>query len=131
MSTTRRARSVGCSLLAMVMAGQSGAADLGADAVSGLVGGTTWSAQVLDTQAASWDWKKDGTVCLRLGNTSGQCDDSGTWKLDGGRVCYRLTWWLKSYDMTSACLNVAELGNGRYEAKAVNGSRFMRFTIVR
>lgn len=131
MATAHKALSVGFLFLTMLTSRPSGAADLGADAVGRLVSGTTWSARVLDTQAASWDWKTDGTVCLRLGGADGRCDDSGTWKLDGDRVCYQLTWWLKSYGMTSACLSVAELGHGRYEAKAANGNRFMQFTLAR
>lgn len=131
MPTTCDALPVGFLVSTLLMSAPSSAADLDAQSIRRLVSGTTWSARVLDTQAASWDWKSDGTVCLRLGGTSDKCDDSGTWKLDGERVCYQMTWWLKSYGLTSACLSVAELGNGRYEAKTVNGSRFMQFTIVR
>ena len=131
MTMTCRKYSSGMFLVAMLVALPAGASELGSDAVRNLVGGTTWSTESLlnSTQLRSFDWKKDGTLCVRFGGTSGKCDDSGTWKVVGERVCYELTWWLKSYDMTSSCLGVSDLGNGRYEAKLANGTPFMQFTV--
>jgi hypothetical protein len=116
----------------MLAALPADAAELGSDAVRKLVSGTVWSTERMlnSNQLRSLDWKKDGTLCLRLGGTSGKCDDSGTWRIVGQRVCYELTWWMKSYDMASACLGVSDLGNGRYEAKLVNGTSFMQFTVA-
>jgi hypothetical protein len=117
---------------ATLLARPSGAADLGADAVKSLLGGKMWKTEKMgqSNQLGSFEWKKDGMVCLRLGdNTSGKCDDSGTWRIDGARLCWEFTWWLKTYDMASACLGVAELGKGRYEAKMASGFKFMDFTV--
>lgn len=131
MSITRKWLSVAFSFSTMLLASASGAADLASDAVKNLVGGKMWVTENMlnSRQLRSFEWKKDGTVCLRLGSTSGKCDDSGTWRIDGARVCWEFTWWMKTYDMASACLGVAELGKGRYEAKMANGGTFMEFTV--
>lgn len=132
MTTTCKTYWGGLCLVAMLVPLPAGAADLGSDAVRKLVSGMMWSTEKMlnSNQLRSFDWKKDGTLCLRLGGTSGKCDDSGTWKIVGQRVCYELTWWMKSNDMMSACLGVADLGNGRYEAKLVSGTPFMQFTVA-
>ena len=132
MSIARKGLPVAFSFSAMFLASPSGAADLGSDAVKNLVGGKMWTTEKMlnSNQLRSFEWKKDGTVCLRLGSTSGKCDDSGTWRIDGDRVCWEFTWWMKSQDMASACLGVAELGKGRYEAKMASGLRLMDFTVT-
>jgi len=132
MTTTCKTYSGGLCLVAMLVALPAGAADLAPDAVRKLVSGMMWTTEKMlnSTQLRSFDWKKDGTLCLRLGGTSGRCDDNGTWKIDGQRVCYQLTWWMKSQDMASACLSVADLGNDRYVAKIPSGSTFMEFTVA-
>ena len=76
-------------------------------------------------------WNKDGTVCVHIGEASGKCHDTGTWEISGARVCYKMTWWLKSYDMTSECLGVVDLGNGRYQARIPSGSRVWEFTLAK
>ena len=131
MAATRKALSCGFLFSTMLIAGPSAAAELGADAVRNLVGGKMWIAEkMLSTnQLRSFEWKDDGSVCLRLGSTSGRCDDSGHWKIDGARVCWDFTWWMKTYDLASTCLGIAELGKGRYEAKMANGTTFMEFTV--
>jgi hypothetical protein len=130
--TTGKSHSGGLFLAGMLVVLPAAAADLAPDAVRKLVSGMMWTTEKMlnSTQLRSFDWKRDGTLCLRLGSTSGKCDDNGTWKIDGQRVCYQLTWWMKSYDLASACLNVADLGNGRYEAKIPSGSTFMEFTVT-
>jgi hypothetical protein len=131
MSETRKGLSVGLVFLTMLSGSPSGAADLGSDAVQRLAAGKMWiTKQIADSRAlASFEWKRDGTVCLRLTETSGKCDDSGTWRIDDARVCWEFTWWAKSQGMTSACLSVAELGKGLYEAKVASGTQFLVFTV--
>lgn len=117
----------------MLAAIPAGAKDLDADSMRKLASGKTWSAANLlnSTQSASFDWKADGTVCLRLDSTSSKCDDSGTWKIVDQRICYEMTWWLKSYDLKSACLSVVDLGKSRYEAKLPSGTSFFKFTVMK
>jgi hypothetical protein len=131
MSVTRKGPWIALSSSAMFLAGPSVAADLGSDAVKALVGGKMWIAeQVADARShTSFEWKADGTVCLRLSDTAGKCDDSGTWRMDGAQVCWKFTWWLKSVDMTTACVSVAELDKGRYQAKVASGNQFMVFSV--
>ncbi|MEP6607900.1 MAG: hypothetical protein ABJA83_04405 [Burkholderiaceae bacterium] len=108
------------------------AANLDANALQKLTSGKTWSATKIgtSTQPASFEWKVDGTVCLRLGQSGGKCDDQGTWKIVGQGVCYQMTWWLKSYDLMSSCLAVEDLGKGDYEAKLPTGGPFFKFKIT-
>lgn len=133
MTKTRKTCPAGLIFAAMLVTLPAGAADLDAAAVRNLVSGKMWITEKLlnSSQLKSFDWKKDGTLCVRLGGTNGKCDDSGSWKLDGARVCYELSWWLKTQDMASACLDVADLGNGRYAANMSSGTRFMEFTVAR
>jgi hypothetical protein len=120
-------------LVFLMVALPAGAADLGSDQVRNLANGAMWSTKNMlnSNQLRSFDWKKDGTLCLRLGGTDGKCDDQGTWKVEGQRMCYELTWWMKSQGMTSACFGVSDLGNGSYEATLPSGTRFMQFTVAR
>jgi hypothetical protein len=131
MSLTRSGLSVACLFSAMLWASPSRAADLASDDLKGLVGGKMWvTEQVADARTlASFEWKKDGTVCLRLSDTSGKCHDNGTWRIDDARLCWEFTWWAKTSGMISACVSVAELGTGRYEAKTASGTRFLLFTV--
>jgi hypothetical protein len=108
--------------------------ELGADAVLKLVSGRTWlTEKILDSRNTGvMAWKKDGTVCLHIGgDASGKCHDTGTWKMSGTRVCYQMTWWGKSQGILSECLGVADLGNGRYQARIPSGSRVWEFTLAR
>ncbi len=133
MSNTRKLLSGGLVTVAMLAALPAGAKDLDADSVRKLASGKTWSTAKMaqSTQPVSFEWKADGTVCLRLGETSGKCADSGTWKVVDQRICYEMTWWLKSYDLMSACLSVADLGHGSYEAKIPSGTSVFQFTVAK
>jgi hypothetical protein len=130
MSTKDRFLSGGLMLVVALAATAAGSKDLAGDSLRKLATGNTWStAGMLNSaQPASFEWMNDGTVCLRMGSTSGKCDDRGTWKIVDQRICYELTWWLKSYGLTSECLTVEDLGKGTYEAKLPSGSPMFKFT---
>lgn len=100
-------------------------------ALTDLATGKTWSypRTLSANQATSWNWKADGTVCMWTGSPSGKCSDDGTWKIVEKRICYRLTWWLKSEDMTSACFSVVDLGKGSDEAQLPCGTAFLTFRV--
>lgn len=68
-------------------------------------------------------------MCLWLGSQDGKCTDDGTWKIVDERICYRFTWWLKSFGLTSSCISVVDLGSGNYEAKHPGGNRFLVFRV--
>jgi hypothetical protein len=118
-------------LAALLLDQQAGATEVAADALKDLATGKTWFASntISGNQATSWSWKADGTVCMWIGSPSGKCSDDGTWKIVDKRICYRLTWWGKSYDMMSACFSVMDLGDGSYEATLPSGTFFLKFRV--
>ncbi len=132
--STARNRCLGIAVVLAVLGPFSAvAADLAPNAVAALVKGRTWATtRVLNyARTDTWEWRADGTVCLRLDRTDGKCDDSGSWTIDGPKVCYKLEWWQKSQDLSSACFSVADLGDGQYEAKLPTGSSVLRFRVSR
>lgn len=73
----------------------------------------TWAAE--DSEWGNWSWNKDETVCLRIGETEGNCADTGTWVINENVVCYELTWWGESSGVRKNCFTAQALGDGRYE----------------
>lgn len=103
---------------------------LGAEKSKNLVSGHTWIRKPTNAVAVSyWSWNSDGTVCLRLFDKQGKCDDTGRWKMDGERVCYELGWWGGTWGIKSACFRVAELGKGQYAALEESGIVQFEFTV--
>jgi hypothetical protein len=107
------------------------ATELTADALTKLAAGNVWSASrtVSATQRTTWKWMADGTVCMWQGPPDGKCADDGTWRVVDTRICYQLTWWLKTYDLTAACFSVIDMGKGNYEARLPSGSLFLAFVV--
>ena len=75
-----------------------------------------------------WEWKADGSVCLRLFEKTGSCDDVGRWKLEANRICYELGWW--GVPVTSLCFHISEPTTGRYEAADDNKVRVFEFSVL-
>jgi len=69
-----------------------------------------------ETDMGYWTWNEDGTVCLGLFEPSGECDDRGTWTIDGDAMCYALEWWGEMYGYRENCFTVQPIGDGRYQA---------------
>jgi len=104
---------------------------LDAKAAGSLTSERTWQQpQAHGTGQIYWSWKSDGSVCLRTEGTTGKCADSGRWKLEGGRLCYDLTWWGKSVGRNSACFRISRKGEKRYEALQDNGLTLFEFSVV-
>lgn len=78
-----------------------------------------------------WSWNSDGSVCVRLGEKTGKCADAGTWKLDGERLCYKLTWWGENQGLKSACFRISDQGKGHYGALQDNNLTFLEFSVVK
>ena len=109
---------------------QAAAETLDGDAVKKLALQGMWVSD--DKNYGNWSWNQDNSVCLRLVTKKGDCADTGTWKIDGNLICYKLSWWGKSYDINSQCVSIKTLGNGRYEALYDGGamvSTFIKFTV--
>ena len=73
----------------------------------------TWAAE--HPEFGNWSWNKDKSVCLRVGDTKGNCADTGTWEINDNVICYELTWWGKSSGVGKNCFTVQAAGEGRYE----------------
>lgn len=74
----------------------------------------TWSASL---GYGYWTWKEDNTVCLRLHEPNENCSDTGTWKIDGNKLCYEYTWWGQAEDMRELCLTIIALDGGQFEVR--------------
>jgi hypothetical protein len=114
-------------LISAAQHAEAGALD--AAAVKNLVSGHTWQVKFGSGVVAFWSWKSDGTLCPRQ-DKDGDCVDNGTWKLDGGRLCYELTYLGGSEGWKSNCLRIVDHGQGRYEALQDNGLTFWEFAVA-
>jgi hypothetical protein len=105
---------------------------LDAKAVKTLVANRVW--QVTRPRGPGydyWSWNSDGSVCLRLGEKSGKCADTGRWRLEGERFCYELTWWGESYGLKSSCFRISDQGRGRYGWLSDNELITYEFSVVK
>ena len=110
---------------------QADAATIDAKAARTLISDRVWQQQRrTSSEYVYWSWKSDGSVCLRLEDKNSKCDDTGHWKLDGDRLCFEITWYLKSTGGNSACVRIVDKGKGRYEAVSDNGLTFFEFSVV-
>ena len=106
------------------------AATLDAKAARSLISDRVWQQQRRTGSGfVYWYWKSDSSVCIRLEDKNSKCDDTGHWKLDGDRLCFEITWYLKSAGGNSACFRISSQGEGRYEAISDNGLTFFEFTV--
>lgn len=108
------------------------AATLDANAVKTLTANRVW--QVKRPRGPGydyWSWNSDGSVCLRLGEKTGKCADTGRWRLEGERFCYELTWWGESYGLKSACFRISDQGQGRYGWLSDNELNAYEFSVVK
>ncbi len=75
-------------------------------------------------------WQPDGTLCVKVHAPGDDgCDDAGTWKQDGDRLCYGLSWWGRAYDMHEACMRISRPSGGPYEMIDANGLVAWRFEV--
>ena len=77
-----------------------------------------------------WEWKADGSVCVRSFKKTGSCDATGRWKLEADRVCYKLQWWVGHAGETSKCVRISEPTTGRYETLDDNNVPVIEFTVL-
>lgn len=108
---------------------QAGAATLDAKAEKSLTSNLKWQIKTPGGTIAIWSWRSDGSVCARAEGKNSESADSGTWKIDGKRLCYELTWLGGTGGFKSNCFRVVDHGRGRYryEALSDNGLPFVSF----
>ena len=128
----RRLASLGLMLTLGLLANSPAEAQaLNGTAIQKLALQGTWVAE--HAEFGNWSWGADNTVCFRLANPIGDCADTGTWTINGGVMCYELTWWGEGADVRTNCFTVNALGDGRYKTLYHGGamvSTFFHFRVL-
>lgn len=107
------------------------AATLDAKTAKSLISDRMWQQKARSGPGLKyWSWKSDGSVCLRTDSKTGECADTGRWKLGDDRLCYELRWGGASLGVKAACFRISNLGKGRYAALRDNGLTFFEFSVV-
>ena len=109
----------------------AGAAMLDAQAAKKLASDQMWQIKFSSGAVVFWSWRSNGTMCARKEEKNSDCIDDGTWKLDGNRLCYELTWFGKAEGLKSHCFRVEDQGAGHYVALSDNGLTFFEFSIAK
>lgn len=75
-------------------------------------------------------WDADGTLCVKQFEADEEnCDDTGSWSIDGPQVCYSLEWWGKAVDLHELCFRVDAGASGEYKAKDENNLTALTFSV--
>jgi hypothetical protein len=119
------------SFLLLCASEQAGAGSLDAQATKSLVSGHTLQVKFGSGVVAFWTWGSDGSLCARQDAIDSACIDNGTWKVEGDRLCYELTYLGASDGWKSNCLRIVDNGQGRYEAVQENGLTFWEFSVAK
>jgi hypothetical protein len=85
------------------------------------------------TASATGAGMRMGSVCLRLHDSTGDCEDSGSWAVDGDFICYDLEWWGEVYGQRDACINVVAHEGKPYEVLYQDGpliTTMFHFTLL-
>ena len=100
--------------------------------VKAVASGHKWeSKKVAIGGYAYWEWKSDGSVCMRHEDKSGNCMDTGKWKMDGDRLCWQLEWYGGDLGFKSNCVRLSDKGKGRYLGIDDQGSTMFDFTVLK
>lgn len=94
---------------------------LSGDNVAALLKDKAWE-MTFSEAATVWDWKNGGVVCARLiGNADreSKCADEGTWRLEGDKLCWKLTWLSRGRPLNKQCVFVYRAASERFEARRV------------
>ena len=111
----------------------SGAAaqELDGGAVKDLALQGIWAAE--EDGFGYWSWNEDGSVCLRLYDPTGDCEDTGSWAIDRDFICYELEWWGEVYGQRDTCISVVAHEGKPYEVLIQDGpliSTMFHFTLL-
>jgi hypothetical protein len=99
--------------IALFSGSVAAAQELDGSAVKDLALQGIWDAQ--ERGYGYWSWNEDGSVCLRKNDPTGDCDDTGTWAIEGNFICYELEWWGESEGLRVACISVIAHEGKPYE----------------
>jgi len=104
-----------------------------ADMVKALAVGHTWESKKLGGAPgyAWWSWQSNGSVCLRLNENMGKCDDSGKWRVEGNRLCWQLDWFGATFGLQSTCVRIVVQGKDRYLGIDEKGSTLFDFIVLK
>ena len=102
------------------------------NAAKAVASGNTWESKKVGIGGyAYWEWKADGSVCMRSEEKTGKCTDTGTWKMDGDRLCWQLEWYGGDLGFKSNCVRLSDKGKGRYLGIDDQGSTMFDFTVLK
>lgn len=100
--------------------------------VRAVASGKTWNTKSIWVGGHSyWNWNSDGSVCMRLFAQNGKCDDTGKWKMSSDLLCFELEWFGEFLGLKSACVGVADQGQGRYLGVDERGWTLFDFTVLK
>jgi hypothetical protein len=109
---------------------------LDASQIRPLLNNTTWK-MVSHGTPMYWDWHPGGTMCARnLGaQRTVDCIDEGRWHFQGDDLCWKLTWFGKSYLWYENCVTIKKASIGAtFEARRAAArdqpQTFFELTIV-
>ena len=112
-------------MLGLLVYSPAQAQELDSAAIQKLALQGTWVAE--HPEFGNWSWNKDKTVCLRIGDTEGNCADTGTWEINANVICYELIWWGEYNDNRKNCFTAQALDDGRYETLYHGGAMVSTF----
>ncbi len=80
-----------------------------------------------------YEWKEDGSVCVRLFEKIGSCDYVGHWELEANRVCYILERRASKSGTKSKCARISKSTTGPHTHEALddNNVTVFKFTVAK
>ncbi len=123
-----------CAAVTLLTVTPLAAQTLNANSIKKIQVGKIWAEKGLANLFSEtfWEWKADGSVCVRLFEKKSSCDYVGSWKLQADRLCYELDKWDGTASDASRCIRISEPTTESYEYKALddNSVQVFKFTVL-
>jgi len=118
-----------CAAVTLLTVTPLAAQTLNADSIKKIQVGKIWAEKGLANLFSEtfWEWKADGSVCVRLFEKRSSCDYVGSWKLQADRICYKLDKWSGNASDASRCIRISEQTTGRYDYTALDDNSVQVF----
>ena len=123
-----------CAAVTLLTVTPLAAQTLNADSIKKMQVGKIWAEKGLANLFSEtfWEWKADGSVCVRLFEKRSSCDYVGSWKLQADRLCYELDKWDGTASDASRCIRISEPTTESYGYKALddNSVQVFKFRVL-
>ena len=121
-----------CAAVTLLTVTPLAAQTLNAESIKKMQVGKIWAEKGLANLFSEtfWEWKADGSVCVRLFEKRSSCDYVGSWKLQADRLCYKLDKWGGRASDASRCIRISEQTTGRYDYTALDDNSVQVFTFT-